>query len=601
MPGTRVFPRPAQGEHRSGRSIDAELAELIAGRSACDPAGMVGAQLQNLGPYRLREVLGHGGMGIVYRAIGPDGTEVALKVLSEHVVDNPVIQRRFLREAQVASSVRSPHLVGCLGMGVDQGRRFIVLELMRGGNAEELVEASGGAIGELRTAAICRDAAIGLEAVHAASLIHRDIKPANLFLTEDGRAKLGDFGIVRRNSRQSDRLTAEHSALGTLGFMAPEQFRASECIDIRADIYALGATLFFLLTGRMPFFGDTPAKVVAQLLATGLPDPRAIRSDCSSRIAAVVASAGALNPDDRYQSPRELREDLELVLRDRPPRHVRATARETTEVLRCARLPGSATFADPPGGTLSSEALRDPAAQHRSRAQTCDAVREALELLDRFERGGQVEHPAMAAIADCLAPSLRSGALADQRFALAMITTLEVLARRLGALQHHINASSLRTLRHGLVAVAAVVGQRQPAPDLERALALVVDDDLVSRKTMWQALRKVGVNAESAASGAEALVALEQKDFAIVLSDVLMGDMNGFQFAIRVRSGRRCPRVPIIFVTMLAEFDKVFRATADGADDAIAKPFLLTELAAKVLCHLACPRTPARMIDPAPA
>src|SRR5688572_17050051 len=96
-----------------------------------------GTDLPTLGAYRLRGVLGHGGMGIVYRAIAPDGVEVALKVLSGDVSREPVVRRRFLREAGVAVAVRSPHVVACHGLGEDQGRRFIVMELMRGGNAEE--------------------------------------------------------------------------------------------------------------------------------------------------------------------------------------------------------------------------------------------------------------------------------------------------------------------------------------------------------------------------------------------------------------------------------------------------------------------------------
>jgi two-component system, chemotaxis family, sensor histidine kinase and response regulator PixL len=144
----------------------------------------------------------------------------------------------------------------------------------------------------------------------------------------------------------------------------------------------------------------------------------------------------------------------------------------------------------------------------------------------------------------------------------------------------------MRTLRQTLDCAEGVIASGR-APDLGTMTVLVVDDDLVSRKTMCQALAKVGVQAEAVSSAAEAAAALDCQPYALVLCDVLMADMNGFQFASQLRQHKERGETPIILVTMLADFDKVFHASPEGADDAIAKPFLLMEIAGKALSYLA--------------
>nr|MBA3847839.1 protein kinase [Planctomycetota bacterium] len=299
--------------------------------------------LDRLGTYRLFEVLGHGGMGVVYRAHDERGGEAAVKVLSPHLALDRVYQQRFLRETQAASAVTSPFVVRCHGGGSGDGRYWIAMELMRGGNAEDAAERERGRLPPERCLRLMRDAAEGLEAIHAAGLVHRDIKPANLFLTEDGRAKLGDFGIARLPEDDgATRLTAIGRTLGTPGFMAPEQASALPDLDIRADIYGIGATLYCLLTGQAPFIGSSNWLVMSQALAKPLPDPRDLTPECPPAVAAIVRGCGALRREDRYLTPALLRADIERVLAGEAPRHLPVAAMAAIATAQSAKPAASA-------------------------------------------------------------------------------------------------------------------------------------------------------------------------------------------------------------------------------------------------------------------
>jgi len=283
-------------------------------------------QLNELGPYRLLGVIGHGGMAVVYRARHQElHREVALKVLSVQQGDDPLFRERFLREVRAVAAIDHPHVVRCFDAGRVGGRLYLAMELVRGGDALQLV-GNVGMLPEARALAIVRDAADGLSAFHAVGLVHRDIKPANILLDETGRAKLADLGLVR-SAGESTRHTATGTAAGTPAYMSPEQACAASDLDIRADLWSLTATLYFLLLGKAPFEGPSGWAVVSQAMRSPIPDPRRVRPELSSGLSAVIARAGAVDRQLRHATPVELREDFEDLIAGNPPRHAGALTR----------------------------------------------------------------------------------------------------------------------------------------------------------------------------------------------------------------------------------------------------------------------------------
>ncbi len=270
-----------------------------------------------LGGYRIRSKLGAGGMGSVYRATQLSmGREVALKVLHPHIARDRSFSERFTREARVAGLINHPNVVTCFDAGSDQSMLYMALELISGGDAAQLSKRKNGRLSEAEVLTIGIDCARGLEAIEDAGLIHRDIKPANIFLTSDplrgGRAKLGDLGLARPRAGD-ERMTISGSPIGTPAFMSPEQARGVRDLDIRSDVYSLGAALFDLASGAPPFSGGSIYAIVSQVITSPTPDPREHRPEVSASLAEVIKRAMTRSRDDRYRRPVELREELERI------------------------------------------------------------------------------------------------------------------------------------------------------------------------------------------------------------------------------------------------------------------------------------------------
>ena len=199
--------------------------------------------------FRLIKPLGQGGMATVYLASQISlAREVALKLISPQIAANPEAAERFLREARVAAAVNHPNVISIIDVGQADGQLFMALELVTGGDAAQLAVRFGGVLPEVRALELLIDCTKGLQALFEARLLHRDLKPANIFITKDGIAKLGDLGLARSEDGD-DRMTTTGHLVGTPAFMSPEQASGEGVIDIRSDIYALGATLFALVTG----------------------------------------------------------------------------------------------------------------------------------------------------------------------------------------------------------------------------------------------------------------------------------------------------------------------------------------------------------------
>jgi serine/threonine-protein kinase len=276
-----------------------------------------------LGAYQILSPLGSGGMGEVYRAMDTRlGREVAVKVVSGHLRDDPNALARLEREARTVAALSHPNIVALYDVGRENGTVFAVMELLEGEPLNRYL--ATGDISWRRAVEIAASVADGLASAHGKGLVHRDLKPANIFITKDELVKLLDFGLAKqdpfRSTLQTGRSTAAGETepgaiLGTVGYMSPEQVRG-ERADQRTDIFSLGCVLYEMLTRRRPFGGDTPAETLAAILRDQPSELGATGRQVTARVAAVVRRCLEKNPDHRFQSARDLAFALRESLND---------------------------------------------------------------------------------------------------------------------------------------------------------------------------------------------------------------------------------------------------------------------------------------------
>ena len=268
--------------------------------------------------YRMLEILGRGGMGTVFRARDTENDrDVAIKVMAKKLAKNQTLVTRFKREIQAVMSIDSPNVVKAYDAGRIGRILFFVMEVVDGRDLDSII--SGGK--RLPPGIACeliRQTAIGLQAAHDRHMVHRDIKPSNLILTWPTASapliKIIDMGLVRSTRKVDDKgVTRDGQAMGTPDYMAPEQALDAKDVDIRADIYSLGCTLFRMVSGTVPFRGDNALKV---LLARCQGEPPQLVdrvADIDARINAIVLKMMAREPAGRYQTPQEVAEALANV------------------------------------------------------------------------------------------------------------------------------------------------------------------------------------------------------------------------------------------------------------------------------------------------
>lgn len=266
------------------------------------------------GRYRLERALGHGGMASVYvaRDTGLDRA-VAVKLLAENLAGDDELRKRFLREARLAARLSHPNVVNIFDAGEDDGRPYIVMELVEG---ETLAERGRARAEEVRSLAL--QAARGLAHAHAAGLVHRDIKPGNLLLRSDGTLKIADFGIAR--AAETTALTQAGTVLGTAAYLAPEQALGEE-VTPAADVYSLGAVLYELLTGRPPFEFDSLADLAEKQRAMAIAPVRELAPDVPRDLEDLVMRCLARNRSYRPTSA-ELVQELEPSAPEPPTRRL---------------------------------------------------------------------------------------------------------------------------------------------------------------------------------------------------------------------------------------------------------------------------------------
>jgi len=277
------------------------------------------------GGYRLVGLLGRGGMGVVYEAVErASGRRVALKVLGLQL-DSAEMRRRFLREGRLAARVNHPNSLYVFGSEEIDGLPVITMEIAGAGTLKDVLKRKGALPASEAVDAVL-DVIAGLEAASACGVLHRDIKPSNCFVCPDGSVKVGDFGLSVSTLAKADTLmTARGRIMGTPAYASPEQLRGDE-INVRADIYSVGATLYTLLTDRAPFEGDNAVQVVANAVNK---EPRALgelRGDLPAGLVRVVARCLAKDPGKRYGDYGALRNAL-LPFGSRAPVPVPMAAR----------------------------------------------------------------------------------------------------------------------------------------------------------------------------------------------------------------------------------------------------------------------------------
>ena len=257
------------------------------------------------GRYRLEGRLGFGGMSTVHLALDLRlERQVAVKLLAEHLADDPTFVSRFQREAQAAARLVHPNIVQIFDSGLDErtGRHFIVMEYIEGQSCAEILRDDGWVEVD-EGISIIEQACEGLNYAHRHGVVHRDVKPGNLLRAREGEVKLADFGIAKATEQSS--ITQVGSVLGTAAYLAPEQARGEEA-GPRADLYALGVVAYQLLSGRLPYEATSLTELALKQQQEEPPTLDTLVAAVSPALADAIAVALALDPRDRYQTAREM-------------------------------------------------------------------------------------------------------------------------------------------------------------------------------------------------------------------------------------------------------------------------------------------------------
>ena len=272
-------------------------------------------EVTRIGKYQVLEVLGRGGMGVVYRAIDRQlGREVAIKTLTQGVAGDPEMLARFYEEGRKTGRLKHPHIVTVYDLGEENGVPFIVMERVEGEPLDILIkrEKPLSLMDRLR---IVEEVCSALGYAHANNVIHRDVKPANIFVQPDGKAKLLDFGIARLERRSQEiGLTRAGHIIGTVPYMAPERLRDKE-IDGRSDIFSVGVVLHQLISGQLPFTGEDYVLMQKIINEPHIPIST-LCANCPPGLEAIVDRALAKSVDDRYQTAEEMAADLAAVIEE---------------------------------------------------------------------------------------------------------------------------------------------------------------------------------------------------------------------------------------------------------------------------------------------
>jgi serine/threonine-protein kinase len=269
--------------------------------------------------YQIISPIGQGSMGMVYQAkqLSMDRT-VAIKILLRQLAMNKEFIERFHREARIAAKLSHNNVVQAIDSGEFSGHHYFVMEYVDGTNIKQELD-KGKVYDEQEAVRIILQIADALDHAHQKGLVHRDIKPENIMLTKDGTAKLADLGLARLTADETLAQAEKGVAIGTPYYISPEQIRGAVDVDVRSDIYSLGATLYHMVTGRVPFPGKTPTQVMQKHLRAQFVPPDHVNTRLTAGLGEVVETMMARDRQARYATPADLLIDLKSLLEGKPP------------------------------------------------------------------------------------------------------------------------------------------------------------------------------------------------------------------------------------------------------------------------------------------
>jgi serine/threonine protein kinase len=343
----RISPSTTTGPHLPG--IDPSQIERWESSNGSDTLGPLPAGLADHPGYEVRREIGRGGMGVVYLAHNRMmGRDEVLKVIGPHYLDRSGVVERFQREIRAVASLRHPNIVAAHAAFRIEGGLVLAMEYVDGLDLARVVKLRGP-FAPAEAARLIHQAAQALQHAHDRGVIHRDIKPHNLMLASDGASsmvKILDFGLAKATLEQgaNGELTSEGQTLGSPDFIAPEQILHAVDVDIRADLYGLGATLYYLLTGRTPFASNSIHEIYLGHISGNAEPPHRLNPDVPAGLSDVVGKMMAKEPKDRHQSPAEVCQALAPFLARMAPGHAGEAIGEVPDE---GRLAGDAAVASP--------------------------------------------------------------------------------------------------------------------------------------------------------------------------------------------------------------------------------------------------------------
>jgi serine/threonine-protein kinase len=314
---------------------------------------MIGSLLD--GRYQIDRLVGRGGMADVYLASDATlGRQVAVKVLGERYARDQQFVERFLREASAAARLNHPNIVQVYDRGEGHGTYYIAMEYVHGQTLKEMVTAQGPMSSD-RVVEYTRQALQALRFAHRNGVVHRDVKPHNMMVDEDGRLKITDFGIARAGGDHG--LTEVGSIVGTAQYLSPDQARG-ETVTAASDLYSVGVTMFELLTGRVPFDGDSPVNIALKHVNDPIPRPSSIDPRIPTALEAVVMRAMQKDPGLRYQTAEEMLSDLDAAARGIVPA-------DTAQITQVVQRPAAARAYEQTAPTVLPPLERSPRRRKR--------------------------------------------------------------------------------------------------------------------------------------------------------------------------------------------------------------------------------------------
>ncbi|MBM4048647.1 MAG: serine/threonine protein kinase, partial [Planctomycetes bacterium] len=284
---------------------------------------ILNAQGEDVGPrliggFEVLSKIGRGAMGSVFKArqVSMDRI-VALKVLSPQLAEDPIVVQRIRHEAMLSGKLNHPNIVQGIEMGEADGYYFFAMEYVEGETLHKIIVREGW-LPEPEALRILVQIASALEHAHKFGIVHRDIKPGNIMITDTGVAKLCDLGLARWREPEVQDLKEVGTAVGTPYYISPEQVEGRPDVDIRSDLYSLGATLYRTVVGQVPYDGAAPAIIMDKHLTQELPSPKALNPAVSDGMCRILIKMLAKDRAQRYQTPTEVRRDLESLAQGQP-------------------------------------------------------------------------------------------------------------------------------------------------------------------------------------------------------------------------------------------------------------------------------------------